>query len=42
MFLVVDKEALDSVHSLEVEIPEFYSGEYPFLKVWDREAPEAK
>ncbi|KAG9743028.1 hypothetical protein KCU73_g8514, partial [Aureobasidium melanogenum] len=39
MFLVVDKEALESVRPLEVELPRFYHGEYPYLKVWDKEAP---
>jgi hypothetical protein len=40
MFLVVDKEALDSVHPLNVEIPKHYFGEYPWLTVWDKEAPQ--
>jgi hypothetical protein len=40
MFLVVDKESLESVQPLEVEIPKHYFGEYPYLKVWDKEAPD--
>jgi hypothetical protein len=40
MFLVVDKEALDSVSPLNVEIPKHYFGEYPHLTVWDKQAPE--
>lgn len=38
MFLVVDKEALDSARPLEVELPEFYFGEWPYCKVWDKDA----
>jgi hypothetical protein len=40
MFLVVDKEALDSVSPLNVEIPKHYFGEYPCLTVWDKQAPQ--
>ncbi|KAH0346239.1 hypothetical protein KCU83_g7399, partial [Aureobasidium melanogenum] len=39
MFLVVDKKALESVRPLEIEHPRFYFGEYPYCKVWDRDAP---
>jgi hypothetical protein len=40
MFLVVDTEALNSTHNLSVELPKHYFGEYPYLKVWDKDAPE--
>jgi hypothetical protein len=40
MFLVVDKEALDSGHPLNVELPKHYFGEYPWLTVWDKQEPQ--
>jgi hypothetical protein len=40
MLLVVDTEALHSTHNLSVDLPKHYFGKYPFLKVWDRDAPE--
>jgi hypothetical protein len=40
MFLVVDTEALNSTHGIEVELPKHYFGEYPYLMVWDKSAPE--
>lgn len=39
MFLVADKEAQESVRPLEVELPRSYRGKYPYLTVWDRDAP---
>jgi hypothetical protein len=40
MLLVVDTEALHSTHNLSVDLPKHYFGKYPFLKIWDRDAPE--
>jgi hypothetical protein len=40
MFIVADTEALNSIHGIEISLPKHYFGGYPYLKVWDKDAPE--